>query len=48
MYVENIRNYYDILIWLTNSGEDEAEDVRPASVALDARPPESQRLKPAT
>ncbi len=48
MYVENIRNYYDILIWLTNSGEDEAEDVRPASVALDARPPESQRLKSAT
>jgi membrane-bound lytic murein transglycosylase F len=48
MYVENIRNYYDILIWLTNSDEDEAEDVRPASVALDARPPESQRLRPAT
>ena len=48
MYVENVRNYYDILIWLTNSGEDEAEVVRPASVALDARPPESQHLKSAT
>lgn len=35
MYVENIRNYYDILIWLTRVNRDEAEsgDTRPIPVA---------------
>ena len=25
MYVENIRNYYDILVWLTNDGSDKKD-----------------------
>jgi membrane-bound lytic murein transglycosylase F len=35
MYVENIRNYYDILIWMTKSGAEDVEpdEVRPTPVA---------------
>jgi membrane-bound lytic murein transglycosylase F len=33
MYVENIRNYYDILIWLTKSADSERAEARPLPVA---------------
>ena len=50
MYVENIRNYYNILVWLTNSVEDEAEpqDAWPASIASGERAPDSQHPTSAT
>jgi membrane-bound lytic murein transglycosylase F len=50
MYVENIRNYYDILIWLSksNNGQTKPEEIRPTPVAWNARRSASHDRTPKT